>query len=223
MVGEGWRSELDDRLAVWQGPPPYDLAKHPTMLLTLAREAGADTVVLDSLKDAAIGLADDEVGAGYNRARQTAIVGGVQVIELHHSRKISSAGRTGKPGIDELYGSTWLTSGAGSVILLTGAPGDPIVNLAHLKQPGAEVGPFKVIHDHDAGRSTIWHATDLLAVATAAKSGLTAFDAARLLFEVEKPTTAEKEKARRKLEKLTRQGVLRLIREGDKTVNLTAA
>ncbi len=53
MVGEGWRSELDDRLAVWQGPPPYDLAKHPTMLLTLACEAGADSVVFDSLKDAA--------------------------------------------------------------------------------------------------------------------------------------------------------------------------
>jgi len=83
MVGEGWRSELDDRLAVRRGPPPYDLAKHPTMLLTLAREAGADTVVLDSLKDAAVGLVDDEVGATYRQARHRRAV---RVNEAHVGR-----------------------------------------------------------------------------------------------------------------------------------------
>jgi hypothetical protein len=38
---------------------------------------------------------------------------------------------------------TWLTSGAGSVILLNGQPGDPIVSLHHLKQPAAAVGPLQ--------------------------------------------------------------------------------
>ena len=37
-------------------------------LSTVCRVPGADTVYLDSVKDAAIGLSDDAVGAGYNRA-----------------------------------------------------------------------------------------------------------------------------------------------------------
>lgn len=87
MVGDAWRAELDARLTVWPGPPPYDIAKYPALLLKLAREAGADTVVVDSLKDAAVGISDDDVGAGYNRARQLALVEGVQLVELHHLRK----------------------------------------------------------------------------------------------------------------------------------------
>jgi hypothetical protein len=34
------------------------------------------------------------------------------------------------------------------MILLNGQPGDPIVSLHHIKQPAAEVGPFKVLHEH---------------------------------------------------------------------------
>ena len=85
----------------------------------MARSAGAGTVVVDSLKDAAIGLTDDVVGAGWNRARQAAIVAGVQLVELHHSRKLAQGATAGQPSIDDVYGSTWLTSGTGSVILLT--------------------------------------------------------------------------------------------------------
>jgi hypothetical protein len=65
-----WRDELDQRLLVWQGPPPHDLARYRSLLLRLCEQADADTVIVDSLKDAAIGLSDD-VGAAYNRARQT--------------------------------------------------------------------------------------------------------------------------------------------------------
>lgn len=36
----------------------------------MCAEADADTVFVDSLKDAAIGLSEDQPGAGYNRARQ---------------------------------------------------------------------------------------------------------------------------------------------------------
>ena len=42
--------------------------------------AKADTVIIDSLKDAYIGLTDDEASAAYNRARQTALQAGVQVV-----------------------------------------------------------------------------------------------------------------------------------------------
>jgi hypothetical protein len=218
MVGQAWRAELDERLAVWQGPPPYDLAKHSSLLLKLSEEAYADTVIVDSLKDAAIGLTDDEVGAGYNRARQTAIAAGVQVAELHHNRKALSGAKAERPTIDDVYGSTWLTSGAGSVILLNGAPGDPIVSLHHLKQPADEVGPFKVIHDQQSGQSQIWHALDLVLLADQ-PGGVTALEAARALFDTDKPSAAEKEKARRRLGTLTRKGQLQVLDPGDKATS----
>jgi replicative DNA helicase len=217
MVGEPWRAALDAKLIVWQGPPPYDLARFPDILTRLCEEANADTVIVDSLKDAAIGLTDDEVGAGYNRARQHAIVNGIQVAELHHMRKASAA-KAEHPTIDEVYGSTWITSGAGSVILLNGKPGDPIVSLYHLKQPAVEVGPFKVMHDQASGRSTIWHTTDLVLLAEQA-GGIAAVDAAKALFETDKPTASEREKARRRLVKLEQQGLLVTIQRGDDTKN----
>jgi replicative DNA helicase len=218
MVGEAWRDELDGKLSVWQGPPPYDLAKYPHLLLTLARQADADTVIVDSLKDAAVGLSTDDVAAAYNRARQTALAGGVQVTELHHMRKALSGAQAEHPTIDDVYGSTWITSGAGSVILLNGKPGDPIVSLHHLKQPAAEVGPFRVLHDSTTGRSTVWHSTDLLALAKRA-GGITAQEAASALYETEKPEPGEREKARRRLAKLEEQGLLKVVQQGDKATN----
>ena len=66
------RDVLRDRLVIWEGPPPADIAaESPLPLLAeLAERAGASVVYLDSLKDAAVGLAEDAVGAGYNRARR---------------------------------------------------------------------------------------------------------------------------------------------------------
>lgn len=219
MVGEAWRAELDDRLVVWQGPPPIDLAKHPHMLAALASMAYVRTVVVDSLKDAALNLSDDEVGGGWNRARQTCLKAGVDLIEVHHQRKAPSGGRTAKASMDDVYGSTWITSGAGSVLLLTGSPGDAIVGMHHVKQPANEVGPLQLVHDHEVGRTTVWHAADLLAIARATPGGITALDAARVLYETDKPAPNEREKARRKLDQLTRRGELVVIQPGDKATN----
>jgi hypothetical protein len=221
MVSEDDRKLLDERLSVWQGPPPFDLAKYPSLLLKLCEDADADTVIIDSLKDAAIGLSDDDVGAGWNRARQGALAAGVQVAELHHMRKALSGAKAEHPSIDDVYGSTWLTSGTGSVILLNGAPGDAIVSLFHLKQPMNQLGPFKVIHDETTGRSKIWHATDLVALARR-REGVTALDAAKALFDTDKPTANEKEKARRKLDQLTRNGEIWVHDKGDKATNRPA-
>lgn len=214
MVGEAWREELDDSLFVWQGPPVVDIAKTPSSLLGYAEAVNASTVVVDSLKDAAIGLSEDEVGAGWNRARQMLLRSGVELIELHHNRKAPS-GPKSSPTIDDVYGSTWITSGAGSVILLSGSPGDPVVKLHHLKQPSEEVGPLQIVHDHEHGRTSIWHATDLLAVVSAIPGGMSAVAAARVMFETEKPTASEKEKARRRLERLVSDGLLSVVDEGD--------
>src|SRR5439155_7318998 len=67
------RAVLDDRIVFWSGPPPYDFAKHPDTLTNVCIDVGADAVWIDSLKDVAIGLVDDEVGSGLNRALQTAV------------------------------------------------------------------------------------------------------------------------------------------------------
>lgn len=202
------RGILDDRLIVWEGPPPFDLAARTDILAAMCDRAKADTVVLDSLKDAAIGLSDDAVGAGYNRARQKTLTAGIQVLELHHTRKAGANG--GEPNtISDVYGSTWLTSGTGSVISLYGDPGDPIVSFRHLKQPMNEVGPFQLVHDHSSGTTSVMHAVDLVSlVRTSGPEGLTALYAAEVLFETKKPSRADKEKARRRLENLTGSGVL---------------
>ncbi|GAA3215533.1 DnaB-like helicase N-terminal domain-containing protein [Actinocorallia longicatena] len=211
LFGADHRDVLDEGLIVWQGPPPHDLARHPDLLAEMCEQAGADTVIVDSLKDAVLKLSDDESGSGYNRARQKALVEGVQVVELHHQRK--AGGENKKPSkLDDVYGSVWLTAGAGSVILLWGEPGDPVVELLHLKQPLEPVGPFQVQHDHTTGRSSVYHRADLLQMAqewspTGAR-GITAPDAARALFDVAKPKPADVERARRKLEALRKSGHL---------------
>lgn len=200
------RATLADRLIVWKGPPPADMARHPEILADLCAQAGADTAVVDSLKDAAIGLSDDEVGAGYNRARQTALTAGVELIELHHQRKSQNGAVPNK--LDDVYGSVWLVNGAGSVVLLWGDAGDPVVAWRHLKQPMAEVGPFQVEHDPARGITTLHHSVDLVKLA-ARRDGLTARQAAEAVADdPKKVSSAALEKARRKLARLEAQGLL---------------
>lgn len=208
LAKPAWRDTLADRLSVWKGPPPADVALNPTMLLDMCRAAEADTVVIDSIKDAAVGLSKDEIGAGYNRARQTAIAAGVEVLELHHQRKETSGGSAPKT-LADVYGSTWITSGAGSVVLLWGEAGDPVVELRHLKQPCNEVGPINVIHDQDAGTSkadTGDRTRDLLYQAARTVTGMTPQMAASILFKATEARDVEK--ARRRLAKLVEAGVM---------------
>ncbi len=133
------------------------------------------------------------------------------MIELHHNRKHQQEPRS-TPTLADLYGSVWITGGAGSVILLTGSPGDLVVGFLHLKQPSDDVGPLRIIHDHQAGRSQVFHAVDLVALAK--QRTLTAMEAAAALFETEKPTPNEREKARRRLTSLTEKGLLKVVAPG---------
>lgn len=209
-VAEYGRDYLAEMLRFWSGPPPGDMAADPEVLVRLAQQHGADTVFVDSLKDAAVGLSKDEVGAGYNRARQLALAEGVQVVELHHTVKNGADG--GKPNnINGIYGSTWLTSGCGSVVLLWGDPGDPVIDFVHLKQPMNEVGPLKVRHNRETGLAEVFHDpdTDVLALARrCATTGLSAAEAACCIFGVEKASKAQVEKARRRLGELVVAGYL---------------
>lgn len=215
------RGVLAEQLVFWPGPPTHDMALHPGVLTRMCEEADADTVVVDSLKDAAVGLSADETAAAYNRARQAALANGVQVVELHHTRKQNATG--GEPdSITDVYGSTWLTTGAGSVVLLTGNPGDPVVGLRHVKQPMNEIGPWTLLHDHDHGTTTVQHGADPFALLHAqGQNGATAKDFARLLFAAEAPKQAQVEKARRKLERLVSAGMAKCV-SGDRATSTPA-
>lgn len=210
MLSPDWRDTLHRRLVVWQGPPPHDLAAHPEVLAEMCRRWSADTVVIDSVKDAAVGIAKDEVGAGYNRARQMAIAAGVQVLELHHQVKSGQGG--GKPtSINDVYGSVWITSGAGSVVLLWGEPGDGLVELRHLKQPVEPVGPWDVRHDHNRGLSMVVAGTDLWDLARWQSNGLSPRAAACAMFSVGEPSRAQIESARRRLDRFVREGRMSVV------------
>lgn len=200
---ESERTVLDDRLRVWKGPPPADIARHPDTLTNLAEQAGATTVVIDSAKDAAIGLVDDEVGAGFNRAVQTALVRDIEILCCHHQRKGQG---TAPRNLEDVYGSTWLIAGAGSVILLWGAAGDLIVDLQHLKQPAATIGPLKVEHDHHTGTSMRWRGFDLLSFMRNRRSGVTALEVAKAATEKDSPNDNAVKKAKRSLERLILDG-----------------
>jgi len=208
------REALEERLIVWKGPPPRDLAKAPDTLLKMCELAEADTVVVDSLKDGVLKLSDDESGGGYNLARQRALAAGVEVLELHHQRK--AGGDNKKPSkIDDVFGSVWLTAGAGSVMLLWGEPGDPVVELLHIKQPSEPLGPWMVVHDHAHGESKLQRQLDILQMARyQGQVGLNVPLVAREMFMTDKPTAAQVEKARRKLNTLVNSGHLTMFEGG---------
>lgn len=200
---------LHERLVIWKGPPPADMALDDRSLISMARAHDADTVIVDSLKDAALGLTDDRVAAGYNRGRQHALSAGVQVLELHHQVKRGAGG--GRPDtLADLYGSTWIPSGAGSVLLLWGEAGDPVVTMKHLKQPANTIGPLTLVHDSVTGATTVVADNDpLQMLRTAGERGVTAKYLAEVMFG--KTERNEVEKARRRLDSLVRRGVAKKV------------
>lgn len=203
MVTEDDRELLDERLALWRGPLPFDLADEPDALRTLARRAGADVVVLDSLKDVAADLSKEETGHGLNRAFQICCADGVDVAGLHHQRKGQAGG--GKPRhLADVYGSRWLTAGAGSVIMLWGEAGDPVVEWEHLKQPDEPVGPFEVLYDHLRGRSSAVEYLDAFKIVERSPEGTTVAGVAKLLYG--DTDRNSKEKAKRQLDRLCNEG-----------------
>lgn len=205
---EDSRALLDERLLVLPGPLPTDLSKVPDQLLTLAQKHGCDTVIVDSLKDAATKLTDDEVGGNVNRALQYCAANGIEVLVLHHQRKAGADNK--KPTkLDDVYGSTWITSGAGSVICLWAEEaGSEIVELVHLKQPADPVGPFVIEHDHHTGLSKILAGFDALAFLTArGDTGATIAEAAQAEHgATQKSSSSKYKKTGRRLRSLALNG-----------------
>lgn len=201
MVDPASRPTLDERLEVWKGPPPFKVAETPERLAPWVQEFGADTVVIDSLKDIAPGLSKDDVGGMVSQALQYLVAVDIDVLLLHHQRKAQAENRKPK-AIDDVYGSGLIPYTCGSVVLLWGKPGDPIFELSQIKMAEGEVGPLTVEIDHRRGAVRVMEGSDLLALLRDATNGLTAGDGARLLYQVTDPSKSETEKARRKLNDL---------------------
>ncbi|MGN7187255.1 AAA family ATPase [Microbacterium enclense] len=155
MVSEADRATLSERLVFWQGPLPIDPLGSPQNLADWIRdEFGGDVsdVVADSYKDLAPGLAEDKPGAQLNLAMQEVLARGMQWFGIHHQRK-PAADRSHDYNLADVYGSRWLTAGAGSVFMVLGEAGDSTVELRHVKQPLSVVGPLLIQHDHQRGSS----------------------------------------------------------------------
>jgi replicative DNA helicase len=119
MVADADRDLLDERWR-WELMRSFRVApSNPYQLLHLAQSADAEVVATDSIKDVVDRVATDEGGQAFNDAVQTCVANDVDVLSAHHSRKAPSEGHT-KLSLDDVYGSTWLTAGAGSVIALDG-------------------------------------------------------------------------------------------------------
>lgn len=147
-----------DRLVIREGPPVLDLANplNARWLLEQAQMVGASTVVVDSIKDVLSNPVEDGSANSYNRARQMLVSGGVNLIEIHHNRKSTTEGRGGQGGLDDVYGSRWLTAGAGSVLTLVPPKGheDDERRTVWLRQPKALTDnhrPTLLTLDTDAG------------------------------------------------------------------------
>jgi replicative DNA helicase len=202
MVSDTDEEILRERLIVHRGALPFDIVTTPPgTLREFVQGLGASDLFVDSLKDIAVGLASDEVGAAVNLAFQELSAAGIELVVAHHQRKQMNGGRPPEH-LADVYGSRWLTAGMGSVALLWGDAGDLIVRFKHLKQPAEEVGPFDVLHDHVRGHTTLHNHIDLEELLAASTHGLTVKDTARLLFAGEEPKPNDVEKARRRLESL---------------------
>ena len=206
MISESDRQPLNEQLAVWGGPLPVDPTKDKDQFVDFAEQVcpNVGTIVVDSVKDLAPGISDDKVGSALNQSWQEAIARDVQLMLLHHERKAAN-GNKRIHSLDDVYGSTWLTSGLGSVMVLEGESGDPTVELRHLKQPAEPIGPLTLRHEHGVGRTVLFDGQPDLKqyLIAAGTNGVTAEEAAMAI--IGRATDNDKKTIKRHLEKLIKQ------------------
>jgi ABC-type oligopeptide transport system ATPase subunit len=205
MVTEDEAAVLRERLVVWPGPLPFDIGNEPDRLVEFCYEHNVDTVIIDGLKDIALDLSKDAVGSRVNHALQLCLASGIEVACLYWPRKATPENRKPRT-LADVYGSTWITAGMGSVVLLWGEPGDSVVEMDHLKQPMEAVGPLKLLHDHARGVTSVIDRFDLVAM-VGTPSGLSVLEAARGITGKSDPDRNQIERARRALQGLVRRGL----------------
>lgn len=139
------------KLLVWRGPPEHDLGRHPDYLVELATAHNAGTVIVDSLKDAVLRLSQEEAGQGWNAAVQLCLMADVQVCVLTHPTKHLGGDLLKPISLDDVYGSSWVTAGMGSVLSLWGERNSAYAELSQLKAPAEMLDPITVRRDAKTG------------------------------------------------------------------------
>jgi AAA domain/Toprim-like len=220
VVTEDDREVLQERLLVRRGQLPFDLLTEPRALADMAVELGAGAVLIDAAKDTGLRLSTEEGGAAFNDMLQALVAAQVQVAFDHHQRKATSDNLRPKK-LADVYGSMWVTAGCGSVLLLWGEPGDPVVELRHLKQPAEEIGPLAVVYDQRRGTATVDEGGHdrMIDVVRERGGSVSVREAAVVFFGVSDPDSNQIEKARRKLEALAAEGTLVRVDEDTKFGN----
>ena len=209
MVSEEHRPLLSERLRVWSGSLPFDVVAAPHALAAFGLERKAHTIIIDGVKDLARSLSDEDTGMALHRAWQLCIEADIEVAGLHHPRKAQEKNR--KPNtLADVYGSRWITAGCGSIILVWGDAGDPVVDLSHLKQPAEVVGPLKLLHDNVLGTTTVAEKIDPAAIVLGhVGPGLNAREITISITGDTSPVAKDIEKVRRRLNSAVKQGRIR--------------
>jgi replicative DNA helicase len=204
-------AKLADRLVVWRWPLPFDIRREPNGLLRMAQAADAGTIVLDAFKDTGVRLAEEEGGMAIAAAMQRCVSEGVEFLGNHHHRKSQQGGSAPK-NLDDVYGSAWITAGAGSVITLWGKPGDLVIELRQLNSPNGEFpGPWPIALDNETGALERREEVSVLDIVRS-QPGIAAREVARALFNDDSERAIQK--ARRKLKKCTDKGLLQVHTKG---------
>jgi replicative DNA helicase len=202
---------LRERLIVWQGPLPFDitLPANQYRLTEICQALGAKTVVIDSVKDCVRNPSDEERAGGYNLARQSAVREGIEWVESHHNRK-GQAENKAPNTIDDVYGSRWLTAGAGSVLCMWGVPGDPQAKLTQLKSPGEFLAAADVQINFWSGTIdwAVAKPSEMDYITAAGPDGVTLADVLRHVEGLEHPTAPQRHKTRDRLDTRVSRGRL---------------
>lgn len=213
LISAADRDDLDRRLVVWKGPPPFRLNQKPEALLAFVQALEVHhgvilrEVVLDSLKDVAGELVKDEGGAGVAQALGHLVADDREALVLHHERKAERGAKKAPAEIGDVYGSQYLTACMGNVLYLHGPAGAHVVELIHLKPTAEVVGPLLLDHDHAAGTLTVRAERDLLELLRGAPKGFTVRTACLTVWGLQDPDRNAVARMYRRLERLVAEGL----------------
>jgi replicative DNA helicase len=214
MIADDQLDVLEARMRVWKGPPPEDVAKQPLMLLHMAQAADAGFIIIDSAKDVALKLSADEVGAAYNSALQHCVANLIEIVALHHPRKLSGETKDNPVRVlDDLYGAYWITAGNGSVVYLQ--PGDfDTYTLTQLKSPNGTKAEIPYEHVTATGDIQPPSGLDLIGIIEeAGYDGCSGAHITRCLYKISDPNDRQKKAVSRRLRELAEEGVVQKVGE----------
>ena len=191
----------------WKGAAPVRSREvRSGALADFVESHRAGTLMIDSVKDMTVGLSDDVQRCQFNMAIEEGHRPRHRVLSNHHQRK-AQAEKKRPDTLDDVYGPRGLPQATEACCLLWGKPNDPIVTLHHVKSP-------RMRSDRSNSRSTSSKEADSPRRRNRAGTagcrrhdGLEAADAARQVYETDKPSAARREKIRRQLEELVKGGV----------------